>query len=32
MPKIWIFDNPSVIDFSQNMEVMVVAPNNGGDP
>ena len=30
--KIRIFDYPAVIDFSQNMEVMVVTPNHGGDP
>ena len=30
-PKIWIFDNPAVIDFSQKMEVTVMAPNHGGD-
>ena len=32
VPKYRIFDYPAVIDFSQNMEVMVVAPNHGGDP
>ena len=31
-PKIRIFDYPAVIDFSQKMEVMVTAPNHGGDP
>ena len=31
-PKIRIFDNPAVIDFSQKMEVTVMAPNHGGDP
>ena len=31
-PKIRIFDYPMVIDFSQKMEVTVMAPNNGGDP
>ena len=31
-PKIRIFDNPAVIEFSQKMEVMVMAPNHGGDP
>ena len=30
-PKIRIFDNPAVIDFSQKMEVTVMAPNHGGD-
>ena len=30
-PKIRIFDYPAVIDFSQKMEVTVVAPNHGGD-
>ena len=30
--KIWIFDYPAVIDFSQKMEVTVMAPNHGGDP
>ena len=29
--KMRIFDYPSVIDFSQKMEVMVMAPNHGGD-
>ena len=31
-PKIRIFDYPAVIDFSQKMEVTVMAPNYGGDP
>ena len=31
-PKIRIFDYPAVIDFSKKMEVMVMAPNHGGDP
>ena len=31
-PKIRIFDYPAVIDFSQKMEVTVMAPNNSGDP
>ena len=31
-PKIRIFDYPAVIDFSQIMEVTVIAPNHGGDP
>ena len=31
-PKFRIFDYPTVIDFSQNMEVKVMAPNHGGDP
>ena len=31
-PKIRIFDYPAVIDFSQNMEVTVMAPNQGGNP
>ena len=31
-PKIRIFDYPAVIGFSQQMEVMVMAPNHGGDP
>ena len=31
-PKIRIFDHPAVIDFSQKMEVTVMAPNHGGDP
>ena len=30
-PKIRIFDNPAVIDFSQKMEVTVMAPNHRGD-
>ena len=30
-PIIRIFDNPAVIDFSQKMEVTVMAPNHGGD-
>ena len=31
-PKIRIFDYPAVIDFSQKMEITVLAPNHGGDP
>ena len=31
-PKIRIFDYPAVIDFSQKMDVTVMAPNQGGDP
>ena len=31
-PKIRIFDYPAVIDFSQKMEVSVIAPNHSGDP
>ena len=31
-PKIRIFDYPAVIDFSQKMEVTVMAPNHGRDP
>ena len=31
-PKIRIFDDPAVIDFSQKMEVTVMARNQGGDP
>ena len=31
-PKIRIFDYRAVIDFSQKMEVTVMAPNHGGDP
>ena len=31
-PKIIIFDDPAVIDYSQKMEVTVMAPNHGGDP
>ena len=31
-PKTGIFDYPAVIDFSQKMEVTVLAPNYGGDP
>ena len=31
-PKIRIFDYPAVIDFSQKMDVTVMAPNHGGDP
>ena len=31
-PKIRIFDYPAVIDFSQKMEVTVIAPNHVGDP
>ena len=30
-PKMRIFDYPAVIDFSQKMEVTVMAPNHGGD-
>ena len=30
--KIRIFHDPAVIDFSQKMEVTVMAPNHGGDP
>ena len=30
-PKIRIFDYPAVIDFSQKMDVTVMAPNHGGD-
>ena len=30
--KIRIFDYPAVIDFSQKMEVTVIAPNHSGDP
>ena len=30
-PKIRIFDYPAVIAFSKKMEVMVMAPNHGGD-
>ena len=30
-PKIRIFDYPTVIDFSQKIEVTVMAPNHGGD-
>ena len=30
-PQIRIFDYPAVIDFSQTMEVTVMAPNHGGD-
>ena len=30
-PKIRIFDYPTVIDFSQQVEVAVMAPNHGGD-
>ena len=30
--KIRTFDYPAVIDFSQKMEVTVMAPNHGGDP
>ena len=30
-PQIRIFDYPAVIDFSQKMEVTVMAPNHGGD-
>ena len=31
-PKIRIFDYPTVIGFSQKVEVTVMAPNHGGDP
>ena len=31
-PKIQIFHYPTVIDFSQKIEITVVAPNHGGDP
>ena len=31
-PKIRIFDYPAAIDFSQKMEVTVMAPNHSGDP
>ena len=31
-PKIRIFDNPAVIEFSIKMEVTVMAPNYDGDP
>ena len=31
-PKIWIFYNPAVIDFSQKTEVKVMVPDHGGDP
>ena len=31
-PKSRIFDYPTYIDFSQKMEVTVMAPNYGGDP
>ena len=31
-PKIRNFNYPAVIDFSQKMEVAVMAPNNGTDP
>ena len=31
-PKIRIFDYPVIIDFSQKMEVTVMATNHGGDP
>ena len=30
-PKSRIFDYPAIIDFSQKMEVRVMAPNHGGD-
>ena len=30
-PKIWIFDYPAVIDFSQKMEFTVMPPKPGGD-
>ena len=31
-PKLRIFDYPAVIDFSQKMEITVMAPNHGGVP
>ena len=31
-PKIRNFDYPTVIDFSEKMEITVMAPNHGGDP
>ena len=31
-PKIIIFDDAAVIDYSQKMEVSVIAPNHSGDP
>ena len=31
-PKIWIFNYPAVINFSQKMEVTVMESNHGGDP
>ena len=31
-PKIRIFHYPAVIDFSQKMDVTVMAPNHGGEP
>ena len=31
-PKLEFSHYPAVIDFSQNMEVTVMAPNHGGDP
>ena len=31
-PKIWIFDYPAIIDFSEKMKITVMAPNHGGDP
>ena len=31
-PEILIFDDPAVIDYSQKMEVTVMAPNHDGDP
>ena len=31
-PKFRIFDYPAYIDFSQKMEVTIMAPNYGGDP
>ena len=31
-PQIRILDYPAVINFSQNKEVSVIAPNHGGDP
>ena len=30
-PQILIFDYPAIIDFSQKVEVPVMAPNHGGD-
>ena len=30
--KIRIFDDPAVINFSQKIEVKVMAPNHGGEP
>ena len=31
-PKIQIFDYPTVIDFTQKVEVAVMAPNHGWEP